>query len=166
MNKRLLKLVIAGALLVPTASALAATTTTTFSPSATVVASCSVTASALNFGNIDPLTNATTATTGTTTIDVTCSNGTSYDVGLDAGTATSATVTTRAMTSGSNTLQYGLFTDANHTTNWGNTVGTDTVTGTGDGTAQPITVYGQIPSGQNTAPTGTYTDTVTVTVTY
>jgi spore coat protein U-like protein len=145
---------------------IAATTTTTFGVSATVVDSCSVSASALGFGNVDPVSLASTAVDATTTIDVTCANGTAYDVGLDAGTATGATVTTRQMTSGANTLNYALYSDTGRTTNWGETVSTDTVAGTGDGTAQTLTVYARIPSGQGTVPTGAYSDTITVTVTY
>ena len=48
---------------------------------------------------------------------------------------------------------------------WGTTIGTDTVTGTGNGTAQAITVYGRVPP-QTTPPAATYNDTVNVTVTY
>ncbi|HEX7027400.1 MAG TPA: spore coat U domain-containing protein [Gammaproteobacteria bacterium] len=149
-----------------TVSIAATTTTTTFGVSATVVDSCSVSASALGFGNVDPVSLASTAVDATTTIDVTCANGTAYDVGLDAGTATGATVTTRQMTSGANTLNYALYSDTGRTTNWGETVSTDTVAGTGDGTAQTLTVYARIPSGQGTVPTGAYSDTITVTVTY
>lgn len=167
MNKRLLQLLIAGALVVPTASALAATTkTASFTASATVLTTCSVTAGNLAFGDIDPLTLATTPVDATSTIDVTCTNGTAYDVGLDAGT-TGATVDARQMTDGStNTLDYSLFSDSTRSTNWGDTIDTDTVAGTGNGTAQTLTVYGRVPSGQNTVKAGAYTDTVTVTLTY
>lgn len=145
--------------------ALAATTTTTFTVSATVADSCSVTANALDFGNVDPISGADTD--ATSTIDVTCSNGTAYDVGLDAGTGGDGTVTGRAMNDGgTNTLNYSLYSDSGRSTNWGETVGTDTVANTGDGTAQTHTVYGRVPSGQDTTPTGAYSDTITVTVTY
>lgn len=147
-------------------ASIAATTTTTFNVTATVVASCSTSASALGFGNVDPLSLASTAVDGTTSVSVTCSNSTAYNVGLDAGAATGATVTTRQMTSGANTMNYALFSNAGRTTNWGNTVATDTVAGTGTGAAQSLTVYGRIASGQGTVPTGAYSDTITVTVTY
>ena len=49
--------------------------------------------------------------------------------------------------------------------NWGNTVGTDTVSGTGNGNAQTLNVYGQIGS-QTTPQPGAYADTVNVTVTF
>lgn len=162
-----LSILVGAALGLTAGSAMAATSTTTFGVSATVEDSCSVSASALGFGSIDPIANVNTDTN--TTIDVTCSNTTAYDVGLDAGTTTDATVTSRQMSDGSatpNLLDYGLYTDSGRTTNWGNTVGTDTVAGTGDGTAQTLTVYGRVPSGQQTAAVGSYTDTITVTVTY
>ena len=48
---------------------------------------------------------------------------------------------------------------------WGNTVGTDTVSATGSGASQAYTVYGRVPM-QTTPAAATYTDTITVTVTY
>jgi len=69
------------------------------------------------------------------------------------------------MANGATTIQYQMFTNSGHTTNWGNTVGTDTVSATGNGTNQSYTVYGQVPVQTSVAP-ATYSDTVTVTVTY
>jgi spore coat protein U-like protein len=48
---------------------------------------------------------------------------------------------------------------------WGITIGTDTVSATGNGAAQTHTVYGRVPAQTTPAP-ATYSDTVTVTVTY
>jgi spore coat protein U-like protein len=62
-------------------------------------------------------------------------------------------------------LGYSLYQNLGHSTNWGNTIGTDTETGTGNGALQPLTVYGQLPAGQIVA-LGNYTDTITATVTY
>lgn len=142
-----------------------ATATTTFLVQATVNAACTVTANPLNFGTYNPL--SVTDLDQTSTIAVTCTSTTPYNVGLSAGTGTGATVTTRAMTrsSGGNQLPYALYRDASRTLNWGNTVGTDTLSGTGSGLAQNLTVYGRIPAGAN-VPTGSYQDTIDVTVTY
>jgi spore coat protein U-like protein len=101
----------------------------------------------------------------TTTFTVQCTNTTAYNVGLNAGSTTGGTVTTRLMTSGSATVAYKMYSDSGRTTNWGNTVGTDTVTGTGNGATQTLTVYGRVIAQTTPAP-ATYTDTVTVTVTY
>jgi spore coat protein U-like protein len=69
------------------------------------------------------------------------------------------------MTSGANTVNYTLYSNSGRTTVWGNTVGTDTQAATGNGSAQSYTVYGRVPSQAAPAP-GTYSDTITVTVTY
>jgi spore coat protein U-like protein len=139
----------------------ATTVNTSFAVTATVQSTCLVSATAMAFG-----TYTGALATSTSTVSVTCSNTTTYNVGLNAGAATGATVTTRMMTGpASADLNYGLFQDAGHTVNWGQTLGTDTVTGTGNGSAQAITVYGQVAAGQYVAP-GSYTDTIQATVTY
>lgn len=142
-------------------SAIAATTTATFGVSATVQATCLVSATPLAFG-----TYTGAVANSTSTVSVTCTNTTPYNVGLSAGLATGATVTTRQMTGpASALLNYALFSDSSRTLNWGQTIATDTVAGTGNGAAQDITVYGQAAAGQYVAP-GAYSDTITATVTY
>jgi spore coat protein U-like protein len=146
--------------LAPT-SAIAATATTTFAVTATVQATCLVSATAMAFGTYSGVT-----ANSSSTVSVTCTNTTPYNVGLSAGLATGATVTTRKMTGpGAALLGYSLFSDSARTVNWGQTVGTDTLSGSGNGSAQALTVYGQLAAGQYLAP-GAYTDTVTATVTY
>jgi spore coat protein U-like protein len=136
------------------------TATTSFTVTATIVANCTITASALNFSVY-----AGTAVNATSTIVANCTKNAPYYVGLDAGNASGAMVTTRRMTSGSNTLKYALYLNSSRTTNWGNTVGSDTVMGTGTGANQSLTVYGQMPGGQALIP-GSYADTITATITY
>ena len=141
----------------------AATATTTFSVQMTVTATCTInSASTLNFGTQGVL---ATNVDQTSAIQVTCTNTTPYNIGLNAGTGTGATVATRKLTSGANTVNYTLYSNSTRTTVWGNTVGTDTVAATGNGSAQSYTVYGRVPPQTAPAP-GTYTDTITVTVTY
>ena len=104
--------------------------------------------------------------TASTSVVVICTTGTPYNVGLDAGVGSGASVTTREMTgAGATTLGYSLYTTSGYGTVWGNTVGSNTVLGAGTGVAQTLTVYGRIPVGENVVP-GAYTDTVTVTLTY
>jgi spore coat protein U-like protein len=142
---------------------LAATATSSFTVSITLAATCTInSASALNFGNQGIL---SANVDQTSTIQVTCTNTTPYNIGLDAGTGAGATVATRKLTSGGATVNYTLYSDTGRTTVWGNTVGTDTVAATGNGTGQNYTVYGRIPVQTTPAP-GTYSDTITVTVTY
>ena len=94
-----------------------------------------------------------------------CTNTTPYNIGLSAGTGSGSTVTTRKMTSGGATINYSLYSNAGRTTNWGDTVGVDTVSSTGNGASQGFTVYGRV-TAQTTPAPSTYTDTITVTVTY
>jgi len=135
--------------------------TTSFTITAIIQATCSISASTLAFGNyVGSVLNSTS------TISATCTNLTPYNVGLNAGTGTGATVANRIMTGPSSALlSYKLFSNSARTTNWGNTVGTDTLAGTGSGSAQALTVYGQVPAGQFVNP-GSYTDTITATLTY
>jgi len=145
-------------------TAFAATTTTTFQVQITIQASCTIlSASTLNFGtqgvlaaNVDQ----------TSILDVQCTNTTPYNVGLDAGLFSGATTSTRKMTGPDATgLGYSLFRDTSRTLNLGNVVGTDTVSSTGNGSAQPHTVFGRVPASEFVAP-GSYADTITATITF
>lgn len=141
----------------------AATATNTFAVNATVISSCLVSASNLAFGNYDPL--AAGATDGTSTVTVQCTLLTPFTIGLNAGTGTGATVATRKMTKGGDTLDYSLYQDTTRLLVWGNTPPTDTVAGAGTGLPVGITVYGRIPAAQSVN-TGAYADTITVTVNF
>lgn len=141
----------------------ASSTTSTFTVQVTVTSSCVInSASTLNFGSQGVL---TAAVDNTSTLQVQCTNTTPYNIGLDAGAGSGATVAARKMTNGSATVTYSLYTDAGRATVWGNTVGTDAVAATGNGASQTYTVYGRVPA-QTTPAAATYTDTVTLTVTY
>lgn len=141
-----------------------AQTTDTFDVTATVIDSCTLTAgNTLAFGNYDP--NSGTDLDGQTTINASCTNGTTADLELDLGN--NADGSTRRMadvTDGTNFLQYELYTEAGRTDVWG--TGADAVTYTGQGVLsdQDLTVYGRVPSAQDVQ-VDSYSDTVTVTLT-
>jgi spore coat protein U-like protein len=61
-------------------------------------------------------------------------------------------------------LRYDLYQDASYNTAWGNTAGSGKAI-TGTGSQNTITVYGRVLAGQ-LVPPGTYSDTITVTVTF
>lgn len=91
--------------------------------------------------------------------------GTPYNVTLNAGQNSGAGgVADRNMTNGTALLPYQLYRDPGRSEVWGNTVPTDTVTGTGTGAVQTIPVYGRVPSAN--VPAGSYLDVVTATVVY
>ncbi|HET7798296.1 MAG TPA: spore coat U domain-containing protein [Nevskia sp.] len=143
----------------------AATAGGTLTVNASVASVCLISNGTLSFGSYDPTSGS--ASNASTTVTLTCTLGTAYKIGLDAGAGSGATVSLRQMTSGGNTLGYRLFRDAGRTLNWGNTPSTDTLDGTSSAVSltNTITVYGQIPAG-TAAPAGTYTDSVAITVTY
>ncbi len=145
----------------PLSQAVAATATTTFSVTAEVVTTCNITANSLNFGNYSGV-----ELDVSTILDATCSTGTPYNIGLNAGTGTGATITTRKMKGPAvEELNYTLSQDSAHSINWGDTIGTDTETGTGTGTVQPHTVFGRVPASQFIQ-AGEYSDTITVTLSF
>jgi spore coat protein U-like protein len=126
-----------------------------------------VSASNLAFGNYTP---GSGNVDSSSTISVKCTATTGYTVALDKGTTTAGTITQRLLANSTNTLQYNLYTDTNRSTLWGDGTTGQTQAGTGAGfaTTQSLTVYGRLPdsTANQKAVVGTYTDTITVTVTY
>lgn len=157
------KLVFAIVCVLHSATAFAASATTTFTSQVTIAATCTInSAPTLNFGGTGLL---SANLDQTSTIQIQCTDTTPYHIGLDAGTGSSATVAVRKMSTGGNTVNYCVYSDAAHVTVWGNTVSTDTLAAVGNGSAQSFTLYGRVPAQATPAP-GTYSDTVTLMVTY
>lgn len=137
------------------------------------VAVCGVTATGVTFPPYSPTGGA--SVTGTGNVAVTCLSvqaGTAaYTIALSSGAGTFAN---RIMTSPgppSYTLGYNLYSDNARTMIWGDgTSGTSTVSDVYSILLLPIThnfpVYGFIPGSQITAGVGTYSDSVTVTITF
>ncbi len=141
----------------------AQTDTDQFTVSATVLASCEVTANDLDFGDYNPV--AASHLDAATTLSVTCTNGTPYEVGLNLGGGGGASTATRYMANGGENLGYTLYQDSGRTTLWGASAGDDTLAGVGTGAAATIDVFGRVPMLQ-AVPAGAYQDTITVTVTW
>jgi spore coat protein U-like protein len=139
------------------------TAETTFRVTARVNAVCEVTATDLAFGAYTAQTG--TPLQGVTLLRATCTPGSTYNLGLNEGTSPGATVNQRKMASGANALNYQLYSDSARNTIWGNTPGTNTVTGVGTGLAVDHTVFGAVPAAQ-VVPAGDYADTITVRIYY
>lgn len=137
--------------------------TTTFDVTLKIIADCTIAANTLDFGQSQGV--LATAVNVNSTLNVTCTNTTPYNIGLNAGTGTGSSVAARQMSgTGANTSTVAF--NLNLTAgggNWGNTQGTDTLSGTGTGAQQNLTVYGVIPS-QSTPQPDTYKSTITATV--
>ena len=154
-----LAVLLASTALAPRAQA--GTAVSTMGVTLTITAGCTVSATNLNFGTAQVL---AANTDSTSVVTPTCTNTTPYTVSVDAGGGTGATVAVRKLTGPGGTVNYSLYQDAARLTVWG-TTGTAAVSATGNGNAQPLTVYGRVPAQTSVSP-GTYVDTVSVTVTY
>lgn len=155
----------AAAPLVVAAPALAGTTSSNLSVTATVSATCTVSTSTVAFGTVNTISGSNVDATGG--ITVTCTNGSAWTAAAGAGSGTGATFAARKMTSGANVLTYSLYTDSARANLWGDgTTGNVIISGTGTGAAQNVTIYGRVGAGQTSVPAGSYSDTVAVTVTY
>lgn len=148
-------------------NASAATATDTFQVKIKITSSCSVTAGAgsnIDFGSV--LASATNLQ-GTNNISITCSKKTGYTVGLlpSNASAVGAGVMGSLVISPADTVAYQLR-QATGVAGavWGNTVGTNTVTGTGTGAAISTPVFATVASANSTP--ADYVDTVTVNVVY
>ena len=147
----------------------AGTATSTLPVTMTITASCTIGATAMAFTAQLGAGLVSTAATASGSISVTCTNLAPYAIGLDNGASYSTT--RRMVFGGSNYLPYGLFTNAGLTTPWSTATGaatcttsTDCYTGTGNGSAQSIPVYGQVPTVATAPAPGAYSDTVNITI--
>ena len=132
--------------------------------SATVSGMCNVTTSPVAFGEVDVTSGSNDDASGG--ISVVCTNGTAWAAAADEGAGASATIASRKMTSGSDSLNYSLYINDLRTSVWGDGTTGATIDDIGSGSAQAHTVYGRVPSGQTSVPEGVYADTVAVTLTY
>ncbi|OOG49493.1 spore coat protein U domain-containing protein [Rhodanobacter sp. C01] len=172
MRKTTIALGLLAALL--TAPVFAGSITGNLTVQATVVAGCNLNTGAtsgggnglLNFGNVTStlaVNNADTTTSGNYGLSVVCSNTTPYTVYANNGANASAGQNNMKL--GTALLPYNLYTTSARTTAFPTTAGA-ALSFTGNGTAQTVPFYGQIPAGVTLPAPGTYIDTVTVTVAY
>ena len=151
---------VAGVSFVSLSEAQAATATATLSVSASISGACTVGGAALSFGAY----SAASASTSNSTIQVTCTNGTNAVVSLNQGANNNRVPSagSRALANAGNYLGYEIYTDNALATVW-NPANAPTISSVGSPIS--LTAYGRIPAGQNPA-TGSYNDTVTITVTF
>jgi spore coat protein U-like protein len=131
---------------------------------ANVVDACSVAPATLDFGTINPTNGVVIPLLGS--INVTCSLGTSFSVGL--GDGANVTGTQRRMHRNSSTdyLQYELYKDLLGTSRFGNAVTSERMSLPLGGLGilpTPVLFYGTVAANQ-AAGAGAYSDTVQITV--
>jgi spore coat protein U domain-containing protein, fimbrial subunit CupE1/2/3/6 len=127
--------------------------------------SCTISATSVNFGNYNVFNSAAVDSTGTITYSCN-SHATSITISLSKGASSS--YNQRIMIKGAESLTYNLFTDAAKTSVWGDGTGGTSVysrTNPSNNTNVNLTVYGQIPPGQDVS-AGTFSDTVSATINF
>ena len=128
-------------------------------------ASCTISATSVNFGSYNVFNG--TALDSTATITFNC-NATAANITVTLSKGQSSTYNPRTMTKGAEVLNYNLYRNAARTTIWG-----DGSAGTGryssanppNNTNVNLTVYGRIPAGQDVS-AGSYGDTVAATINF
>lgn len=152
-------------------TAQAATATGTLTVQMTISTSCTISAATLNFGSLPGTAVIAGATNASVNVSVTCTNGSPYSIAMNNGA--NASGSQRRMTNGASFINYNLYTDAGRTSPWTTATSSTTCTstnscylGTGNGSAQSVPVYGQVPAVGSAPTASTYTDTVTMTITY
>ncbi len=121
--------------------------------------SCTVSSSGVNFGAYD--TGDAADTRGTGSVRLSCDASVTATVAL---IGSGSSTTDHTMRNGASQLGYGLYADAQRSAIWGDgTGGSQTVTF--DGTVVDHPIYGAIPARQRVT-AGSYSDTITLTVSY
>lgn len=148
-----------------------------FTPPADAAYSCSVAVVGVSFGAYDPLVATPDDSAGH--VEVTCNNvpGTGVDTvayGVTLSPGTSGSYMPRRLAAGSARLDYNLYADSGRARVWGNGSGGSVPVsgsmkvGPGVGNTSRTNrhdIFGRIPARQDVA-TGTYGDTIVVTVTF
>ncbi|MBR8657402.1 spore coat U domain-containing protein [Achromobacter sp. Marseille-Q0513] len=103
---------------------------------------------------------------GSSQISVQCTNNNAYSLALNGGTV-GGNVLARKMkhSTAADTVGYQLYQGSNYAVVWGDATGGSPLAGQGTGAAQSYTVYGLVPA-QATPRPGSYSDTVTATITF
>jgi spore coat protein U-like protein len=141
--------------------AVAATASASFGVSATVLATCLVSAAPMKFG-----TYTRSAVSAASSVSVTCTNPTPYNVSLSSGLAPGSAVVTGKMIGSVPGLQgYALASNFQGTVNRSQTMGADTVAGAGNDSVQTLAAQDQVSSDQHVA-SSAYADTIIIAITY
>ncbi|MEO7391505.1 MAG: spore coat U domain-containing protein [Ramlibacter sp.] len=144
-------------------------------------ATCNVSSTGLAFGAYQPVTFAGKLTsadkTSTATVTVSCTGLLSqggYSISLGAGSFGSGDrISTRYLNNNSNggaLMAYNIYTTAGYTTVWGNGASGSLLTGSAPlipgSSTNTHTVYGRVPAGQTALRAGSYSDSLTMTISY
>jgi len=165
-RKLVLTALAAATLAIGNAGAATSPQTANFTVQITIQNSCTITASNVDFGtHADASAQYNEATAGT--VGVTCTGKGPVTVGLNAGTNNPVFGSSR-MKLGTNFVGYALYSAANGSGLLGDGTGGSSLVfnGTSTGALQNFTIHGYTDTSGGAVPDGTYTDSVTATVTF
>lgn len=132
---------------------------------ARVTNACTIASGNMAFGDYNP--TSLIATTGTATLQVTCTFGSTASIALDQGAnpqaGSTAAVPLRQMANGTDRLHYSLFQDVTNLQTWGGGAAAQSYLGLG--IQSNVTVYGKIAASQVVS-AGNFSDVVTATISF
>lgn len=102
---------------------------------------------------------------GVGSLTINCNNQGSATKNVTLSTGQSNSYASRIMSSGVNHLNYNLYTNSARTTVWGDGTGGSNIMTVSRNGSTTLSIYGTIPAGQD-ASVGSYTDSITITVTF
>jgi spore coat protein U-like protein len=148
----------------------AARQTATLSVTATITDHCTISTAPSTFGEADPMgAHVPAQLPGSGTITTTCNSGASPVVTLGKGwNATSGSTNTAPvgqLANRSNRVEYALYRDSSHSTQWGN-IGAAPSAIPASGIGRSTTVYYGLVAGGQIPRSGSYPDPVVVTVSF
>lgn len=130
--------------------------------SAEVLSGCTVSANPMNFGVVAGLTGRVRTSAR---ISLRCAPRVSYTVMIDRGLNSTGRQRRMFNVAGNRYLQYNIYQDAAYSLDWDDRGGARRVTGNSGATGLVnLTAYGEIPNLAGLASSGTYRDTVVVTI--
>lgn len=158
------KLVFAAVAIGAPVAAFAGTSSTTLPVSAIVLDNCTVVALPLAFGTLTDVGEENVDSSATLTLA--CTPNADYDISMDNGLNASSGVRRMKSATANEFLPYEIYTSNARTQRWGNTSGTDTVSGSAPLGVASVTAFGRIPAGVAAVSAGSFSDTVTVTINF
>ena len=172
IRSSLLSLALVGAGLVA-APAFAGSVTGSLDATATVANSCSISSvTAIAFGTYDPaVANASSPLDAAGAINVLCTKGGAFQVQLDQGANADAASTCLAPVrqlkdANGDLIKYDIYSDTGRATAWACDVSNQVAQTSASASAPTnLATYGRIPPAQD-VPAGSYSDTVTITVSF
>ena len=128
-------------------------------------ASCTISATSVNFGSYNVFDGPALDSTGTITYRC---NGAANNISISLSKGLSSTYSPRLMSKGVEALSYNLYTNAGHTNIWGDGTSGTTVyvfRANPPNSNVNVPIYGEVPAGQDVS-AGTFSDTVSATINF